>query len=128
MMASTDLPHTNIKPAPLLSLLLFSIVPRFAFAFLQRSYHISCPCRAANKRCTSCACFNNCQNKRAPLPPPTIATLCCFFTSLSAAATTEPTPAVDSNQHPATVPLATERVPTSTSHGIPTINNDDGDD
>ncbi|KAI2506074.1 hypothetical protein MHU86_8395 [Fragilaria crotonensis] len=31
----------------------------------------ACPCRVANKRCTSCSCFNNCQNKRAPLPPPT---------------------------------------------------------
>ncbi|KAI2498784.1 hypothetical protein MHU86_15687 [Fragilaria crotonensis] len=41
----------------------------------------ACPCRVANKRCTSCSCFNNCQNKRAPLPPPTTATLRCFFTS-----------------------------------------------
>ncbi|KAI2492327.1 hypothetical protein MHU86_22233 [Fragilaria crotonensis] len=66
----------------------------------------ACPCRVANKRCTSCSCFNNCQNKRAPLPPPTTATLRCFFTSPSATATTEPTPAIESAP-PAAVPTAT---------------------
>ncbi|KAI2504762.1 hypothetical protein MHU86_9698 [Fragilaria crotonensis] len=53
-----------------------------------------------------CSCFNNCQNKRAPLPPPTTATLRCFFTSPGATATTEPTPAIESAP-PAAVPTAT---------------------
>ncbi len=67
----------------------------------------ACPCRVANKRCTSCSCFNNCQNKRAPLPTPTTATLRCFFASPSTTATTEPTPAPESAT-PAAVPTATE--------------------
>jgi hypothetical protein len=35
---------------------------------------LACLCRVANIRCTSCACFNSCQNKRALLPPQTTAT------------------------------------------------------
>ncbi|KAI2494157.1 hypothetical protein MHU86_20389 [Fragilaria crotonensis] len=70
----------------------------------------ACPCRVANRRCTSCSCFNNCQNKRAPLPPPTTATLRCFFASPSTTATTEPTPAIESAP-PAAVPTATEIPP-----------------
>ncbi|KAI2507266.1 hypothetical protein MHU86_7102 [Fragilaria crotonensis] len=49
-------------------------------------------------------------NKRAPLPPPTTATLRCFFASPSATATTEPTPATESAP-PAAVPTATEIPP-----------------
>ncbi|KAI2493141.1 hypothetical protein MHU86_21402 [Fragilaria crotonensis] len=70
----------------------------------------ACPCRVANKRCTSCSCFSNCQNKRAPLPPPNTTTLRCFFTSPSAPATTEPTPAIESAP-PAAVPTAPEIPP-----------------
>ncbi|KAI2493422.1 hypothetical protein MHU86_21121 [Fragilaria crotonensis] len=70
----------------------------------------ACPCRVANRRCTSCSCFSNCQNKRAPLPPPNTTTLRCFFTSPSAPATTEPTPAIESAP-PAAVPTAPEIPP-----------------
>ena len=90
----------------------------------------ACPCRVANKRCTSCACFNNCQNKRAPLPTPTTATLRCFFTSPSATATSEPTPAIESAP-PATVPIATESPPapspTSRQSATTTTTDVDGD-
>ncbi|KAI2510249.1 hypothetical protein MHU86_4127 [Fragilaria crotonensis] len=72
-------------------------------------------------------CFNNCQNKRAPLPPPTTATLRCFFTSPGATATTEPTPAIESAP-PAAVPTATEippaLSPTSRQPSAPTIDVD----
>ncbi|KAI2490761.1 hypothetical protein MHU86_23808 [Fragilaria crotonensis] len=70
----------------------------------------ACPCRVANKRCTSCSCFNNCQNKRAPLPTPITATLRCFFASPSNTATTAPTPAIDPAP-PAAAPTATEIPP-----------------
>ena len=91
----------------------------------------ACPCRVANKRCTSCSCFNNCQNKRAPLPPSTTATLRCFFASPSATATAEPTPAPDSAP-PAAAPIVTESLPapplTSRQHSAqPTTHDVDGD-
>ena len=72
----------------------------------------ACPCRVANKRCTSCACFAHCQNKRAPLPPPTTATLRCFFTAPSMATAPDATPpAIDPNPSPAPTPHATETPP-----------------
>ena len=85
----------------------------------------ACPCRVANKRCTSCACLGQCQNKRAPLPT-TTATLRCFFAAPSATAPAEnPQPQSPlPSQHQA--PEANE-TPPSASPGIPTISDDDGD-
>ena len=47
---------------------------------------VACPCKVDNKRCTSCACYKNCQNKRASLPTPTTATLRGFFAAPAPAA------------------------------------------
>jgi hypothetical protein len=95
---------------------------------------LACPCRVASKRCTSCTCFNHSQNKRALLPPPTTATLRCFFTNPSATATTEAPPAAESNPQPQPVPLATESPPappqqaSQQSTTTTAMTDDDGDD
>ena len=92
---------------------------------------LACPCRVANQRCTSCACFGNCQNKREPLPT-TTATLRCFFAAPNANATTDQPPAAIPDPLPAPTPDATELLPAppqaSQQSAVTTATTDDAAD